>query len=165
MLNQQFSHTVVSQLVALPTDQPISQSINLSVCLSVSQSIIQSVSQPISQSVCLSVSHSIATLPQAKARSLQYRAHLNVRINRVLDPQNQDITQDFPSFRDENKRMSKETVNQENEAPKIIMIIIIEIFKSENKKNLEGNINNSDINYVIINKSNDNHITNYDNTN
>ena len=61
--------------------------------------------------------------------------------------------------------MSKETVNQENEAPKIIMIIIIEIFKSENKKNLEGNINNSDINYVIINKRNDYHIINDDNTN
>ena len=58
--------------------------------------------------------------------------------------------------------MSKETVNQEKEAPKII---IIEIFKSKNKKNLEGSINNSDINYVIINKSNDYHIINYDNTN
>ena len=61
--------------------------------------------------------------------------------------------------------MSKETVNQESEAPKIIMIIIIEIFKSENKKNLEGSINDSDINYVIINNSNDYHIINYDNTN
>ena len=58
--------------------------------------------------------------------------------------------------------MSKETVNQENEAP---IIIIIEIFKSKNKKNLEGNINNSDINYVIINKRNDYHIINDDNTN
>ena len=58
--------------------------------------------------------------------------------------------------------MSKQTVNQEKEAPKII---IIEIFKSKNKKNLEGNINNSDINYVIINKRNDYHIINDDNTN